>query len=268
MIHSRPLWLALAITCACAAAKPALAENFVWQSSGGKQPQLVFGIPESDGALFVATCKSPKAIDVQVATDVAGLTDGEDVDVGFRGRRFNHTSTATVIGINAEVGITGAAFRISAGDSFWAGLIKQGTVKYGVAGFNPTTMKFGEDREEIQSFLDTCTGRVKVSADPPQSPPNDNCDSISQLRSRNSKQPVTITFVNRTGEFRSLMWIDFDGRPQDFGGLNPGEKKTINTFVTHPWMMTDGPGNCQEVFLPQRGETRFNITAEGGGGGD
>ena len=36
---------------------------------------------------------------------------------------------------------------------------------------------------------------------------------------------------------------------------------TINTYMTHPWMFTDGPGNCIEMFMPQPGVTRFAITA-------
>jgi hypothetical protein len=266
MFDHRALLLACAAATLCLPVLPAAAEDMVWQVIGEKRPQLVFGIPESDGAMFVANCKSPSAIDVQVATDVTGLSDGEDVDVGFRGRRFNHTSTATVIGVGAEVGISGAQFRISARDSFWQGLVKQATVNYGIAGFAPSTMRFGNDREEIITFLDRCTGKAVAAAPPPVA--KTGCSQLGQLKSRNSNQPITITFVNQSGGFRALMWLDFNGQAQDFGGLNAGERKTINTFITHPWMMTDGPGNCQEIYLPKQGDRRFNITKVVEGGGD
>jgi hypothetical protein len=50
--------------------------------------------------------------------------------------------------------------------------------------------------------------------------------------------------------YRGLMWIDPQGQFKNYGGLNSGEKKTISTFRTHPWMITTGPGDCIEIFLP------------------
>jgi hypothetical protein len=31
-------------------------------------------------------------------------------------------------------------------------------------------------------------------------------------RSQNSNTPVTVTFVNKSGEFRAVMWADFKGK--------------------------------------------------------
>ena len=49
--------------------------------------------------------------------------------------------------------------------------------------------------------------------------------------------------------------------PKAYANLNPGEEFTISTFLTHPWMFTDGPGNCVEMFMPQLGVPVFDITA-------
>lgn len=57
------------------------------------------------------------------------------------------------------------------------------------------------------------------------------------------------------------MWIDFKGNPKEYAALNAGEEYTLNTYVTHPWMITDGPGNCLEMFMPHQGVDTFNITA-------
>ena len=73
------------------------------------------------------------------------------------------------------------------------------------------------------------------------------------LRSQNSRVPQGITFVNASGMYRSLQWIDFAGQPKDYGGMNPGESKYVNTFLTHPWMITDGPGNCIQIVMPRAG---------------
>ena len=87
------------------------------------------------------------------------------------------------------------------------------------------------------------------------------------VKSQNSNTPVTVTFVNKSGEFRGVMWADFKGKLVSYANLNPGESFTINTFVTHPWIFTDGPGNCVEMFMPRIGVSKFNITAKASGAG-
>jgi hypothetical protein len=94
------------------------------------------------------------------------------------------------------------------------------------------------------------------------------CNKIGKIRSKNSDVPVTVTVRNRTKSFRAVMWIDFNGQPVNYANLEPGQKFTIETFVTHPWMFTDGPGNCAEVYMPQAGAKTFNITARNPQGGD
>lgn len=96
-----------------------------------------------------------------------------------------------------------------------------------------------------------------------------SCSGFGKVKSQNSNTPVTVTFVNKSGEYRSVMWIDFKGSPVSYANLDPGKSYTINTYVTHPWMFTDGPGNCVEMFMPRAGVKKFNITAKSTGrGGD
>lgn len=270
MLKSRPVLHAIALislltTVAClpsAQAASKQVEGFEWmlQKQNGR-PVLVYGIRDSDGAQFVATCRSARRIVVQAATDVSGMENDEDASTGFRGDRFVQSFEGRVIGVDAEVGITGTEFTVSADDSLWPGLIKQAKVRYGVPAMTPSTMEFGDDRERIQDFLEACRnpGGGQQTASPGNIN-NNSCNGFGKLKSKNSNRPVTITFVNKTDSLRALMWLDFKGQPQEFGNLEPRQKKTINTFVTHPWMFTDGPGNCQEIYLPAAGDTRFNIT--------
>ena len=39
-----------------------------------------------------------------------------------------------------------------------------------------------------------------------------SCRDFPGLRSQESARSVTVTFVNRTGEYRSVDWLDFDGQ--------------------------------------------------------
>jgi hypothetical protein len=77
-----------------------------------------------------------------------------------------------------------------------------------------------------------------------------SCSERGSLRSLKSTEPTKITFVNKSGMYRGIVWMNFKGGFQDFGGLNSGESKTIDTFRTHPWMITTGPGDCLQIILP------------------
>lgn len=77
-----------------------------------------------------------------------------------------------------------------------------------------------------------------------------SCKQLSKNRSQNSNTPAKITFVNNSSMYRAILWLDFTGQPKDYAGLNSGQQVTLDTFLTHPWMVTDGPGNCIEIVMP------------------
>ena len=77
-----------------------------------------------------------------------------------------------------------------------------------------------------------------------------SCSEMKNLRSQHSREPTKITFVNTTKTYRALNWIDFSGKQKSYGGLNPGERKTFDTFRTHPWVSATGPGDCLQIILP------------------
>ena len=97
--------------------------------------------------------------------------------------------------------------------------------------------------------------KIKLSAK------NKTCNLYERAKSQSSNDPITVTFVNKTDSSRSVMWINFEGMPVSYADLDPGQSYTIDTFLSHPWMFTDGPGNCIEMFMPKRGVSRFEITA-------
>jgi len=76
------------------------------------------------------------------------------------------------------------------------------------------------------------------------------CSDRKELRPQHSREPTKITFVNKSGMYRGIMWIGFDGKLQDFGGVNSGDQVTLDTFRTHPWMIVTGPGDCLQIFMP------------------
>jgi len=111
-------------------------------------------------------------------------------------------------------------------------------------------------------------------APPPQAPPppaptptaipglgpDPSCKDLFKVKSQNSATPAKITFINKSGMYRSIMWLDFSGQPKDYANLNSGQEVTLDTFLTHPWMVTDGPGNCVEIVMPHAGTRVVTLT--------
>lgn len=101
-----------------------------------------------------------------------------------------------------------------------------------------------------------------------------SCKQLFKLKSKESKTKTSITFVNKAKTYRAVMWLGFDGHPKDYGNLAPGQQKTIQTFLTHPWMVATGPGDCLEIVLPRSGtaatrvimkENGVEVAADGSG---
>jgi hypothetical protein len=83
--------------------------------------------------------------------------------------------------------------------------------------------------------------------------PDPSCKERTKLRSKNSDTKTKITFTNRSGGTRGILWLDFNGQPKDYANLQNGEEAVFDTFMTHPWMITDGPGNCLQIVMPHPG---------------
>lgn len=92
-----------------------------------------------------------------------------------------------------------------------------------------------------------------------------SCEALAKARSTNDGEQVSVVFENRSGEFRSINWIDPKGRPIQFGGINSGERFDAETFTSHPWMVTDGPGNCIEMFMPSVDQPVIKLTRKSPG---
>jgi hypothetical protein len=93
--------------------------------------------------------------------------------------------------------------------------------------------------------------------------PDPPCKNRKNLRSQVSDEATKITFINRSGGMRGILWIDFNGRPKDYANLHDGEEAVFDTFVTHPWMITDGPGNCLQIAMPHPGARVVEIVRAG-----
>lgn len=75
------------------------------------------------------------------------------------------------------------------------------------------------------------------------------CDAEKTLKSGHGKS-INVKFINNTGSTIRLYWLDNNGKRVAYNrNLANGASHTQQTFVTHPWIITDANDNCLGVFL-------------------
>jgi hypothetical protein len=62
--------------------------------------------------------------------------------------------------------------------------------------------------------------------------------------------PVSIVFANATSGRVQIFWLDTTGSRQRFGVLEPGARRSYNTYPQHAWMARDEADRCLGVYLP------------------
>jgi hypothetical protein len=83
---------------------------------------------------------------------------------------------------------------------------------------------------------------VSRQPDPPPARGSPGEPRTGRVRSVTGDVPTPIEFHNVGDEPLKLFWIDYTGKPVLAATLCPGEIARQNTFVTHPWIVTDQAG--------------------------
>jgi hypothetical protein len=275
----------------------ASADGAVWMKSqftsannGVPAAQLIFGIPETDATQFVAFCDANGGgfITVTLVADVANFQSGQTTGVSITGNGFDATMPATVLRSDSGEGMEGFDLLLGPTDGLWSALLSgSGALTYASQNGQPRNLPLGGSSQPVREFLTDCngfgsaaaagggqstSGAPVVVAKPFQpsgqpSATSNSCQTMAGRKSENGGQQVTVDFVNQTNEMRGVDWIGFDGVPQNFGMLDPGQSMSIETWTSHPWMMTDGPGNCIEMVMPAANQPVIAITVPSPGFG-
>ncbi|SCG63307.1 hypothetical protein [Micromonospora halophytica] len=72
------------------------------------------------------------------------------------------------------------------------------------------------------------------------------------LRSSSGGPETFVDFVNTRGTLVVVHWLDYGGQRQRYAVLQPGQGYRQQTYVGHPWVVTDGDGRGLVCFLPAR----------------
>ncbi len=78
-------------------------------------------------------------------------------------------------------------------------------------------------------------------------------DSEQNVRSLNSDTPTKVSFMNQAGDMVEVYWLDFQGIRVLYRMLASGEAYLQETYLTHPWLITDMQGVGIALFMPERG---------------
>ena len=76
------------------------------------------------------------------------------------------------------------------------------------------------------------------------------CPEESEFHSMNGSVSTAMTFVNQTRGIVRTYWIDYAGARKFYYQLAPGQTYRQQTYVSHPWVVTDGADICLSVYLP------------------
>jgi hypothetical protein len=260
--------------------------NMVWnydqytdESNRGRMTSTVFiGVPETDNSMGYGSCFAGSTAGLPVlelAADTAGIGTNQPVDVEFFADSGPMVYSGVVKAALSEEDYNGVRLELDINDPLWSVFRRMDEISYRVNGRMIDLSLRGSSRA-ISNFLADCAiynpGAEGLRNTGPANAPQPasgqafdprwaTCDTYANNVSIHSDVPVSVTFVNRSDGYRSVMWIAFDGTPTHYADLDPGQSFAINTYVTHPWKFTDGPGNCLEMFMPQPGIPIFHISA-------
>lgn len=270
-------------------------DGFVWSYSksndgNGTLITLGYGMPETDAQQLYATCvvgAGGAMARMEIGADVGKLKDDANVKVQFIGGSFNGTYQGSVSGTTAEEGITGVTLFMELEDPFWAAMGKQSSFTYKVIGHGTIILPLGGAKNMVNKFVQECqnipdtgvaqnNGDGGTAQDDSEDAGQDEvgagktlaCDVFPGIKTPGGDSTASVTFTNDTDMMRSVMWIDFKGQPQPYFNLDPGQSQTQPTSAGAVWMMTDGPGNCAELYVAPAGNSAFHMTAEVNDGGD
>ena len=83
-----------------------------------------------------------------------------------------------------------------------------------------------------------------------------DCNQESSLRSLNYDVPTFIRFTNTRSGPVVIYWINYEGQRDPSEDqketLAPGQSGVRQTFLTHPFLVTDASGRCLGIYQPAK----------------
>ena len=77
-----------------------------------------------------------------------------------------------------------------------------------------------------------------------------SCSQEKILRSLGTNMSTSITFTNKTDYVIRIYWLNFSGDRVLYGTLNSGQILSQQTYITHPWVVTNNSDQCLAIYMP------------------
>jgi hypothetical protein len=87
-----------------------------------------------------------------------------------------------------------------------------------------------------------------------------SCADESRLKSINSKVSTFVTFKNQSSQVIKTYWLDYHGKRKHYKTLSPSQQHRQQTYVTHPWVITDENDQCLGIVMPKATESEVVIS--------
>jgi hypothetical protein len=81
------------------------------------------------------------------------------------------------------------------------------------------------------------------------------CEFESKLRSRDASISTYVNFVNRSNDVIRTYWLNYQGERVFYSQIDPGNSYRQQTYVSHPWIITDSNNHCLSIYFPQANES-------------
>jgi hypothetical protein len=83
------------------------------------------------------------------------------------------------------------------------------------------------------------------------------------IKSVNGDVEAKIKFDNKSGKTVKVYWLDYDGNRKLYQTLKDEESYEQETFLTHPWVITDEDDNAWYLYFPDAQPRTVGIVAPG-----
>ena len=81
------------------------------------------------------------------------------------------------------------------------------------------------------------------------------------IKSVDGEVEAKIEFENKSGKTVKVYWLDYEGNRQLYQTLKDGESHEQETFLTHPWLITDEDDNAWYLYFPDAQPRSIEIVA-------
>jgi TIR domain/VHL beta domain len=86
------------------------------------------------------------------------------------------------------------------------------------------------------------------------------CKEEKNLRSLPTSDMTMISFANDSSSIKRIYWLNETGKRVLYNSLGPGQTTRIQTYMTHPWVVTDRSDECESIYMPVPYDQNIRIT--------